>query len=317
MSQYLRSVNRHAVLDEETQLKHCKRIADWMKLVELPDPGSLPAPLPPESDPSDLETERLGRRSLNVMTNTNLRMVLKLAHKYKNYGLDIMDLVQEGNLGLIRALLMYDPSKGFRLSTYAYWWIRQNIIRAIHNKSKTIRIPINTYEMHSKIKTFVQEYVQTHAGRYPPIALVAINLGISVERVKEVQELIDLTNTVSLSTFVHDDDSSSNSNSSNLENVLADKSTLSSPFVEDEATLTNEELEQNEELKKLIKHLPYREAYIVEEIYFENRSMQEVAEDLELSQARVRQLLKLTLNKLKAKLIYHRYRANFTAPADF
>ena len=108
---YLRDIGRHPVLSKEAQLHHCYAIHKWVKWPE----GRSKAPR---------GIARAGRRSMDIMVTTNLRLVVSVAKKFQHHDLDLMDLIQEGNIGLIRGLELFDPTRGYQVSTYCYWWIR-------------------------------------------------------------------------------------------------------------------------------------------------------------------------------------------------
>ena len=130
-SQYLTDIGRFPVLSRESQLRHCQNIHRWVNW----EGGRDAAPK---------NVHRSGSRSLETMVRTNLRLVVSIAKKYTGKGVDLQDLIQEGNIGLIRGLEMFDPTRGYQVSTYCYWWVRQGITRAIHSYARTIRMPINS-----------------------------------------------------------------------------------------------------------------------------------------------------------------------------
>jgi RNA polymerase sigma factor (sigma-70 family) len=133
-------------------------------------------------------TERAGRevdRRRDALVVANLRLVIHIAKRYVNQGLSFMDLIQEGNIGLIKAVEKFEYRKGFKLSTYAYWWIKQAIGRAIDDKSRTIRIPIHMVARVKRIRRASKE-LDAELGRRPTPREVAARAGISLENVEEV-----------------------------------------------------------------------------------------------------------------------------------
>lgn len=142
------------------------------------------------------------RDAVNTLVECNLLLVVSVAKKYYGCGLPLLDLIQEGNLGLIKAAEKYDGSKGFRFSTYATYWIRQAISRALGDQSRTIRIPANMVELLSKVKKATAELTQK-LGRAPSDKEIAAHMGIELDKVQTVMDLAQAT--TSLDTPVDDE----------------------------------------------------------------------------------------------------------------
>src|SRR3989338_5144672 len=135
------------------------------------------------------------------MTLSNLRLVINIAKRYSHLGVPLLDLIEEGNLGLMKAVMKYNPRKGFRFSTYGAWWIRQYITRAIANQGKTVRIPVYMTELISKFKRITEELSQK-LGRRPSAQELARRMRLPIERIERLQELVTASQATSLETPV-------------------------------------------------------------------------------------------------------------------
>jgi RNA polymerase sigma factor (sigma-70 family) len=173
LSSYLGEIGRHQLLTPEQELTLGRKVQAMAVLQErcrqAGGEGSA-------CDYSDLErrTLRLGERAKNQMITANLRLVVNLAKRYQNKGLDLLDLIQEGTLGLTRAVEKYDPTRGHRFSTYAYWWIRQGLNRALSTQSRTIRIPVNVNEKLTRLRAAKARFLQLHGVNANPAQLATM-----------------------------------------------------------------------------------------------------------------------------------------------
>ncbi|HSI20598.1 MAG TPA: RNA polymerase sigma factor RpoD [Verrucomicrobiae bacterium] len=263
---YLREIGRIPLLNTEDEIKLAKRIAHG---------------------------DQLAKKKL---TEANLRLVVSIAKKYIGRGLSLLDLIQEGNLGLSRAVEKFDYTKGFKFSTYATWWVRQAITRAIADQARTIRIPVHMIETINKLIRVQRQLVQEY-GREPSPAEIAKEMGIEEDKVNHIIKISQ--ETVSLEAPVGEEEDSK----------LAD-------FLEDKDSLSPEEAAIYELMKghveEFLSTLPPREQKILRMRFgLENgrsHTLEEVGQEFGVTRERIRQIEAKALKKLEKHELAHKLR---------
>ena len=170
LSAFLGEIGRHQLLTPEQELTLGRKV---QAMVALQERCSLAGGQGQACEYTDVERRvlRLGERAKQQMITANLRLVVNLAKRYQGKGLDLLDLIQEGTIGLTRAVEKFDPTRGHRFSTYAYWWIRQGLNRALSTQSRTIRIPVNVNEKLTRLRAAKARHLQANGQSPSPLEL--------------------------------------------------------------------------------------------------------------------------------------------------
>ena len=281
LRRYLQEIGGHELLTAAEEGELALAILDGQRAEELL-----------AGDQTEVEREALGRQAQagrqarQRFIQSNLRLVVSVAKRYQSSGIPLIDLVQEGNLGLMRAVEKFDHRKGFKFSTYATWWIRQAVTRAIADKGRTIRVPVHMVETVGQVQRSAAHLART-LGREPTVAEISVECGLAPEKVSEAQRVA--ADPVSLFASVGDDDAE-------LIDFLADP-TAELPA---EAAIASFE---HRELRAVLGMLTPREQRVLELRFGLDgqrpRTLDEVGREFHVTRERVRQIEAKALSKLR------------------
>ena len=292
MRAYLRDIGRIPLLEHDEEIILGRKVQRLMELEEqrkelsLDDKGLAEAhDVPLKQIKREL---RDGKKAKEKMVTANLRLVVSVAKKYTKRNMELLDIIQEGTIGLVRGVEKFDPGRGYKFSTYAYWWIRQGITRAIAEKSRAIRLPIHVTENLNKLKKAQRELSQIH-GYMPSVFQLSDHLELGVEEIKDL--MCKARQPTSLEIKIGE----------NRDTALID-------LLEDETQLPEMILERNcikEDMREMISDLPEMQAAVISMRYgigeeiLEPMSMTAIGQLLNMSRDRVRTLEHKALRGLK------------------
>lgn len=289
---YLRDIGRIPLLEHDEEIILGRRVQRLMEINELKAElnadneslaGVLDIPL------KQLKREiREGEKAKDKMVTANLRLVVSVAKKYTKRNMELLDIIQEGTIGLVRGVEKFDPGRGYKFSTYAYWWIRQGITRAIAEKSRAIRLPIHVTENLNKLKKAQRELSQIN-GYMPSVFQLSEHLDLTVDEIKDL--MCKARQPTSLEIKIGE----------NRDTALID-------LLEDETQLPDTILERQcikEDMREMIADLPEMQAAVVSMRYgigediLEPMSMTAIGQVLNMSRDRVRTLEHKALRELR------------------
>jgi RNA polymerase primary sigma factor len=293
---YLQEIGRIRLLRADEEIELARKIADLLALERIRDD------LVEQLDREPLDAEwgeavgmtlhpfrhrlHVGRRAKDKMVQSNLRLVVSIAKKYMNRGLSFQDLIQEGSLGLIRAAEKFDHEKGYKFSTYATWWIRQAITRAIADQSRTIRLPVHLYETISRIKK-TTKLLSQEMGRKPTEEEIATRMEMTIEKLRFIAKSAQLP--ISLETPIGKEEDSR----------LGD-------FIESDGETPEDQVSKNllrEDLESVLDTLSPRERDVLKLRYGLDdgrmKTLEEIGQIFNVTRERIRQIEAKALRKLR------------------
>jgi len=292
---YLRDIGRIPLLEHDEEILLGRKVQRLMEikaceeLLGNPSQDALAQSLDITSKQLRREV-RDGEKAKDKMVTANLRLVVSVAKKYTKRNMELLDIIQEGTIGLVRGVEKFDPGRGYKFSTYAYWWIRQGITRAIAEKSRAIRLPIHVTENLNKLKKAQRELSQMN-GEMPNVFQLSDHLGLTVDEIKDL--MCKARQPTSLEIKIGE----------NRDTALID-------LLEDETQLPDMLLEQafiKEDIRELISDLPEMQAAVISMRYgignemLEPMSMTAIGQVLNMSRDRVRTLEKKALMSLRSE----------------
>ncbi|QFR49249.1 RNA polymerase sigma factor RpoD [Sulfurimonas lithotrophica] len=286
------SLSKEDILNMVPEATMVSTYMEIKKLVQTKEASKNSFDMEPEKLADILEQIKRGKNiseiSKTKMAKSNLRLVVSIAKRYTNRGLPFLDLIQEGNIGLMKAVDKFEYQKGYKFSTYATWWIRQAISRAIADQARTIRIPIHMIETINRINKIMRKHLQEH-GKEPDVETIAEDVGLSVEKVKNVIKITK--EPISLEAPIGSEEDG------RFGDFIEDKTSLSpsDAILKDDLKVQIEQvLEQLNEREKAVIKLRFG---IMDDE--SDRTLEEIGKELTVTRERVRQIESSAIKKLK------------------
>ncbi|GAB4527244.1 MAG: RNA polymerase sigma factor, RpoD/SigA family [Pleurocapsa sp.] len=280
VTSYLKEIGRTPLLNAEEEVKLANQIQEMLPLLEKEN-----------LTPEEKKLVQKGQRAKQKMVQANLRLVVSISKKYQNRGLSMLDLIQEGSLGLMRAAEKFDPSKGYKFSTYSYWWIRQAMTRAIANQARTIRLPIHITQDLNKIKKTTRQLSQK-LGRKPTDAEIAEELDIDLKKLRSLVQASRIAKPKSLNVAIDE-------NQTELGQILPDDSASPSDFIA--------EKEIRAKIQNLLHTLSPKQRDVISLRYGlkdgKTMTYQQIGDLCGISRERVRQIQNKAMKLLKKRAI--------------
>lgn len=286
------TIRRPRVVEEEVSDVRDLPSADKSTIkIYLQEIGKTPLLKPSEEVELAAMIKAGDQKAREKMIKANLRLVVKIAHDYNNFGLPLLDLISEGNIGLIKAVERFDPMKGGKLSTYAAWWIKQSIKRALANQSKTIRLPVHLVDKIAKMRRTAAQ-LEEELGRAPSNEELAYVMEMSVNKVAHLKSVS--VRPSSLDAPVGEDDNAQ------LGDLIGDENSVDPLESLQNTTALND-------LRELIETLDPREAEIIRLRFGldqeKPQTLEEVGERFGITRERVRQLQNIALTRMRKSLL--------------
>jgi RNA polymerase primary sigma factor len=279
MTWYLATIGREPLLTPSEEIELGNQVQKMMGLTETKVN---------EFSPQELKAIRVGRRAKDRMIKANLRLVVSIAKKYQGKGLELLDLIQEGSLGLERAVEKFDPSRGYKFSTYAFWWIRQSMTRAIACQSRTIRLPVHLSERLTTIRKVSLDLAHK-LGAMPSRQEIAAAIEMPIEELDSVLRQ-------SLTTSSLDAPIKADEGNSCLVDLIADS------YTETPLELVQRSIDQ-EQLALWLSHLNQQEREVLSLRFgldgHNRHTLAEIGRNLDVSRERIRQVELKALRKLR------------------